>query len=95
MARNLTYTATTGLERKDALGMLASAGLFLLPAAMVSTPFNVLPFALVLLLTSARGFSDLWRVRAGVIAPIGYTRGTNPRHHADVARVYASRVVAA
>ncbi len=67
MARNLTYTATTGLERKDALGMLASAGLFLLPAAMVSTPFNVLPFALVLLLTSARGFSDLWRVRAGVI----------------------------
>lgn len=69
MARNLTYTATAGLERKDALGMLASAGLFLLPAAMVATPFNVLPFALVLLVTSVWGISRLWRARecTGVI----------------------------
>ncbi len=67
MARNLTYTETAALERPDALGMLASAGLFLLPAALVSTPVNVLPFAMVLLATSAWGFSRLWRVRAGVV----------------------------
>jgi O-antigen ligase len=63
MARNLTYTGAAGLERNDALGMLASVGLFLLPAAMVSTPYNVLPFAVVLLVTSVVGVSSLWRAR--------------------------------
>lgn len=31
-------------------------------------------------------------VREGLITPTGYTQGTNPKHHADVMRVY--RVVA-
>ena len=30
-------------------------------------------------------------VRDGVIVPNGYTQGTNPKHHADVMRVYRSR----
>jgi len=47
--------------------MLASAGLFLLPAAMVSTPFNALPFAVVLLVTSLWGFPRLARARGGVV----------------------------
>jgi hypothetical protein len=31
-------------------------------------------------------------VRAGWIEPLGYTTGTNPKHHADVMRTYRSRV---
>ncbi|HET7030349.1 MAG TPA: hypothetical protein VFI34_07545 [Candidatus Limnocylindrales bacterium] len=31
-------------------------------------------------------------VRAGWITPSGFTQGTNPKHHADVMRVYASRL---
>lgn len=31
-------------------------------------------------------------VREGVIAPDGYTQGTDPRHHADIARLYRSLV---
>jgi hypothetical protein len=29
-------------------------------------------------------------VRLGLIVPHGFTQGTNPRHHADVMRVYRS-----
>lgn len=31
-------------------------------------------------------------VRAGWITASGFTQGTNPKHHADVMRVYASRI---
>jgi hypothetical protein len=31
-------------------------------------------------------------MREGVIEPVGYTQGTNPKHHADVMRVYRSLV---
>lgn len=30
--------------------------------------------------------------KAGLIAPLGYTTGTNPKHHADVMRTYRSRL---
>jgi len=35
-----------------------------------------------------------WAVRSGLLTPEGYTQGTNPRHHADVMRVYRSLVAA-
>lgn len=31
-------------------------------------------------------------VREGLIAPLGYTTGSDPRHHADICRTYRSRV---
>lgn len=30
-------------------------------------------------------------VKAGLLATMGFTTGTNPKHHADVMRVYRSR----
>lgn len=32
-------------------------------------------------------------VKAGTLVPTGYERGTNPRHHADIQRVYRSRLL--
>lgn len=31
-------------------------------------------------------------VRSGLLEPLGYTQGTNPKHHADIQRTYRSRL---
>ncbi len=46
------------------LQRIASMALFLLPALLLSTPLNLLPFGLLLGVSSLFGFDYLWRARA-------------------------------
>lgn len=45
------------------LHKMATVALFLLPAVVISTPTNLLPFGLLLLISSVLGVDWLWRAR--------------------------------
>lgn len=50
--------------RWQLLQLIATLALFVLPAAVISTPANLLPFGLLLLLSTVLGAGYLWRARA-------------------------------
>lgn len=56
--------------RTRALRWLASAALFCLPALVVNTPWNLLPFGLLLLFSSVLGIDHLWRGRSLAGPPV-------------------------
>lgn len=66
----LDITASAPALRGRWLRHAAAVALFLLPALLLSTPLNLLPFGVLLLATSLPGISQLWHAYRQVAAPV-------------------------